>query len=292
MHTITSSGLDHVNQATWSSWRTVLTYSRLHGWTDPGEEAAIAAVAGRVRGQPLLDIGVGAGRTTELLRPLCGDYVAIDYTPSMVARCRARHPGVDVRHEDARDLGAFADGRFFWAVFSFNGIDSVALPDRGQVLREVHRVLQPGGLFVVSGHNRHGPNHGERPRLHVSFTWNPLKLGWRTLRALHSIGASLRNHRRLRAMNEAHEEWAVANCAAHDFGIVIVYLSLAEQLRQLQAAGFAIEQVFGNLDGQPIAPDADVHDVAWFHVIARKPASAPPAAVAVPADTRPAEPVV
>jgi SAM-dependent methyltransferase len=155
-------------------------------------------------------------------------------------------------------------------VVSYNGLDSVPYGDRSRVLREVHRVLAPGGWFVVSGHNRHGPHHGERPRLDLPFTWNPVKLGWRTLRSAASLGRSWRNHRRLQALGESHPEWAVANAAAHDFGIVIVYASLAEQRRQLEAAGFAVERVYDNLHGDPLDGQDDTTTPGWFHVVARK----------------------
>lgn len=265
-----NSSLDEINRNTWSLPSTVRVYERLEGWTDPGERAALEHVAQEMRGRPILDIGVGAGRTTPLLRAISSDYVGIDYTEEMVAACRARHPDARVEHMDARDLGRFRDGQFALVVFSFNGIDAVHVDDRDRVLREVHRVLQPGGVFIVSAHNRQGPGHGERPRLHLDFTWNPLKLGWRTLKLASSLPRAWRNSRRLRALNETHEDWSIMNCGAHDFGIVVVYTTLAEQKRQLRAAGFEVERVLGNDTGRPVADDADTSAIWWFHYIARK----------------------
>ena len=261
---------DAVNRGTWKRPDTVRIYQRLEGWTDPGEQAAVAYVAAQARGQPVLDIGVGAGRTTPLLRAVSQDYVGIDYTAEMVEACRARHPGARIEHMDARDLGRFEDDRFALAMFSFNGIDAVHVDDRHKVLREVHRVLRPGGVFIVSAHNRHGPGHGERPRLRLDFSWNPLKLGWRTLKLARSLPRSWRNARRLRALNETHEDWSIMNCGAHDFGIVVVYTTLAEQKRQLEAAGFVTELVLDNVAGRPVTDDADTSGIWWFHYIARK----------------------
>ncbi|RYY66719.1 MAG: class I SAM-dependent methyltransferase [Comamonadaceae bacterium] len=202
---------DAVNRGTWKLPATVRQYERLEGWTDPGERAAVEHVTAQVRGRPILDIGVGAGRTTPLLRAVSDDYLGIDYTEEMVKACRARHPGAHIEHMDARDLRRLDAGRFALAVFSFNGIDAVRVEERHQVLREVHRVLQPGGLFIVSAHNRHGPGHGERPRPHLAFSWNPLKLGWRTLKLAQSLPRSWRNSRRLRVLNETHEDWSIMN---------------------------------------------------------------------------------
>ncbi|HSH91299.1 MAG TPA: class I SAM-dependent methyltransferase [Ramlibacter sp.] len=264
--------LDAINRQTWKLPATVRVYERLEGWTDPGERAVLEHVAAEMRSRPILDMGVGAGRTTRVLREWTDDYVGIDYTEEMVEACRARFPDARILHMDARDLSEFEDNRFAMVFFSFNGIDAVDGNDRLKVLREVHRVLQPGGLFVFSAHNRNGPGHGEQPRLKFDFSWNPLKLGWRTLKLARSLPAALRNSRRYSALNETHDDWSIMNCAAHDFGIVIMYTTLAEQKRQLAATGLHTELVLDNVAGRPVSDDADTSGVFWFHYVARKPA--------------------
>jgi SAM-dependent methyltransferase len=264
---------DRINQATWQQPATVAAYQRLHGWSDPGEQAAVARVAPDISGQPILDIGVGAGRTTALLRPLASEYVGIDYTAPMVAACRQAYPDLRFEQMDARDLGRLPAGHFGLAMFSFNGIDSVPPVDRPRVLAEVHRVLRPGGLFILSAHNRHGPGTREKPRLRVPFSANPLRLGWRLAQQLRSLPRAVRNHQRFKDANEVHDDWAVLNAGAHDFGLVIVYTSLAEQRRQLAAGGFEVEAVFDNLRGSRVAGNEQLPDVGWFHYVARKPAA-------------------
>ena len=64
-----------------------------------------------------------------------------------------------------------------------------------------------------------------------------------------SLPRSWRNAQRLRALNETHDDWSIMNCGAHDFGIVVVYTTLAEQKRQLAAAGFDVELVLDNVAG-------------------------------------------
>jgi SAM-dependent methyltransferase len=266
-----SHPLDAINRRAWRLPATVRAYERLEGWTDPGEQAAIEHVAAEMRSRPILDIGVGAGRTIAILQAISQDYVGIDYTQEMVDACRARYPGTRVMHMDARDLGGFEDNRFAFVVFSFNGIDSVDPADRSKILTEVHRVLQPGGLFLFSAHNRHGGlGDGVKPRLHLRFSWNPLRLGWRTLQLARSLPRSWRNYRRHQLLNEIHEDWAIMNCPAHEFGIVIMYTTLSEQTRQLDAGGFKVELVLDCVRGQPVTGDTDTRDVSWFHYIARK----------------------
>jgi SAM-dependent methyltransferase len=263
--------VDTVNRGTWQQRSTVEQYRHLTGWTDPGEQAAIEWARSLFQGRPILDIGVGAGRTTALLRPLGSDYLGIDYTAEMVAACRATYPGVRFEHMDARNLQQLPAGHFGLVMFSFNGIDSVAPEDRSMILREVYRVLRPGGLFIVSSHNRNGPGARETPRLQVAFSANPLRLGWRVLRTLAALPRAIRNHLRLRAANEEHEEWALRNCGAHDFGLLVVYTTLAEQRRQLQQAGFEVEAVFDSQHGKPVMPGQDTSGIWWFHSVARRP---------------------
>ena len=57
----------------------------------------------------ILDLGVGAGRTTHFLQPTAQCYVGVDISPSMLDAARDRYPHVDFRVADASDLGQFAD---------------------------------------------------------------------------------------------------------------------------------------------------------------------------------------
>jgi ubiquinone/menaquinone biosynthesis C-methylase UbiE len=118
--------------------------------------AAEESIFGRfVRpGMDILDIGVGAGRTTPVLRALANRYVGVDVAPAMVTAAREQHPGVDFRVGDASDLSDFADESFDLLVFSFNGIDYLhPIKDRNRCLGECRRVLRPSGVFILSSHN-------------------------------------------------------------------------------------------------------------------------------------------
>jgi SAM-dependent methyltransferase len=263
--------MDQINRAAWRDPYSVQWYRRSQGWTDPGERAAIGAVAAAARDRPILDLGVGGGRTVPLLRAISRDYTAIDYTPELVEACRARYPDARVLHGDARDLSRFPEGSFELVVFSFNGIDSVSPDDRIAILREAHRVLCPGGAFLFSAHNREGPGQREGFSFGVNLTRNPLKLAARLVgRALHAP-RSLRNYRRYAKLGYEGAGYAIANASAHDHGIVVHYVTLDHQLRQLAEAGFRPRPlIFANVDGRPLSPGDDTRDVWWFHFVACK----------------------
>ncbi|HKP55771.1 MAG TPA: class I SAM-dependent methyltransferase [Polyangiales bacterium] len=263
---------ERVNRDTYASRRAVRMYQELSGYTDPGEQAALERVAGVCRDRPILDLGVGAGRTIPLLRQISRDYVAVDYTPALVDACRARYPGVDVRVGDARDLSAFPGESFALVVFSWNGIDSVDHRDRLTILREIQRVLAPDGICVFSAHNYDGPvNHPGRhelPDFHPSV--NPLKLARRSLEFLRQLAMGMRNHRRNRALELRTDDYRVANSGAHEYGLLIHHIRLDVQQRQLAQLGFEQVEVLSCVDGHELAVGEDSSAITWFHFIARK----------------------
>jgi len=104
-------------------------------------------------GGRVLDVGCGYGRTSRPLAEMGFRVTAIDIVPRMIAEARVVTPAVGFCVMSATDLG-FADGSFDCALFSFNGIDCIApRSKRLQTLRELHRVLRPGGVLVYSAHN-------------------------------------------------------------------------------------------------------------------------------------------
>jgi SAM-dependent methyltransferase len=263
---------DKVNLRTYSARRVVRQSRKATGWLDAGEEAAFRFVAEFAKDKAILDIGVGGGRTAPLMLWLSQDYCGIDYCPTMVDVARSRFQHLRFLHMDARSL-TFEDHSFDLVTFSYNGIDSVDLQGRMEILRSVHRVLRPNGYFVFSALNRQGTAHDDR--------WPDLRAFWtaglsmnRQARAVGHLLLGGANWVRLRPHAVRGEDVAVGNLSAHDFGLITLFTSVPAQVRQLTETGFQTEAIF-DPDGRSIPPDGHEATAApWCHFVARRPFSA------------------
>lgn len=261
--------IDAVNHETWTTPATLAWFAQHSGWTDEGERRALEAVADEIRGKRLLDIGVGGGRTVPILRALSDDYVGVDYLEPMVAACRERFPGVRVEWADARHLTQFDDGAFDFAMFSWNGIDAVDHDGRPDVLREVHRVLAPGGIFLFSTLNELGPAARQRPwRLDIGK--RDLRHPVNVARRIGSVPVDLVNHVRLRSHEVHGEGWSMRNLSAHHYGIIAHFTTYARQLDELRDTGFELIEARHDWNGDPVVPSDDITWDVYFQLLARK----------------------
>jgi SAM-dependent methyltransferase len=269
--------LDRLHRSTWARPDTVQELARHQGWIDPGEWTSLLRVVADVRGRAILDVGVGAGRTSTFLRLVSDDYVAIDYTPEMVELCRALHPGVDVRLGDARDLSMFEDNRFALVLFSFNGIDALGHADRARALAEFYRVLAPGGWLIFSTHNKDGPALREAP-------WRRADRQRPTVRRMARFVALLpanashyargyRNWWRNRPLLEEHDGWAMGRLSAHDWALVIHYTTLDGQVAALGEIGFTDVEMYERERGTLVTSGDDRRETRWWYVVARRPST-------------------
>ena len=108
-------------------------------------------------GTAVLDLGVGGGRTTPYLSAIASRYVGLDYSEVMIRACRNKFPALEFNVADASDLSQFPDASFDSVVFSYNGLDCLMpYENRFKCLRECHRILKPGGVYIFSSHNPRG----------------------------------------------------------------------------------------------------------------------------------------
>lgn len=227
----------------------------------PAERIIFDKLRPEIRGKKLLDIGVGAGRTTPALLEISDDYSAIDNSPGMVQATRERFGLESVWCCDARDLSRFADCTFDFALFSWNGIDYITYPERSQVLGEVARVLRPGGIFVFSSHNRSYRDIGKDPWRRNAVTLTPHLLK-ECLKALVYLPRRLRLKR-----HEIYDaDYAIVNDEECCYSLLTCYVTIPAQIRELGIAGFRDIEIY---DGEgALVTAADYSH--WLYYTARK----------------------
>jgi SAM-dependent methyltransferase len=98
----------------------------------------------------VLDLGCGPGQTTAFLRACGADVRGVDLSPELLRQARERHPEVTFQVGDMLALpiaDALAAGVVaFYAIVHFS-------PDQLQTaLRQMYRVLAPGGRLLISFH--------------------------------------------------------------------------------------------------------------------------------------------
>lgn len=249
------------NQAFWgqeSAPRFYAGRSRLY----PPEESILQRLAPQCRGRAILDLGVGAGRTTAALLALSPDYLGVDYSPAMVRHCRERFPGVAFALADVRGLGELRAGHYGLIMFSFNGLDYIGHEERLGVLRQLRTLLAHDGWLVFSSHNR---LHRVLPPWHPrNLTEGPLaRLPGRLWAFCQGIVTYQAN--RGRQHDAADHALRVDNC--FNYALLTYYISPRDQLAQLEACGFAPVQIY-DMHGAAVDVSTSPGD-SWLYYTAR-----------------------
>ena len=107
-----------------------------------------ASLAGLRPGQTALDLCTGTGKLAHELLPYVGQsgrVIGVDFSPAMLALARQREPNVQFRLGDVARLSE-ADASVDAVTIGF-GLRN--LVDRDAALREMVRVLRPGGRLVI-----------------------------------------------------------------------------------------------------------------------------------------------
>jgi ubiquinone/menaquinone biosynthesis C-methylase UbiE len=116
-----------------------------------GKTEVLARIMRQAQGQTpgrLLVVGCGSGEEAAILAQELGcEVIGVDLTSQFDPRAAAV---ADLRHGDATQL-AFADGEFDY-VYSFHALEHIK--DYRLALREMRRVLAPGGGFCIGTPNR------------------------------------------------------------------------------------------------------------------------------------------
>ncbi len=191
-------------------------------------------------GKDVLDIGVGAGRTTGYLAPLAHRYEGLDYSPVMVEYARKTMPDISVHQANFRDLSIFKDESFDFVFATNNVIDALAHEDRQLALREACRVLREGQILVLTSHNIRYKKAYSGPEL--EFHRNPVTFARNIVRYLRRLD----NHRRIGRLRVTHEEYALINDTGHDYACLHYYTARPTMEACLKGVGLRLLEVFGS----------------------------------------------
>jgi ubiquinone/menaquinone biosynthesis C-methylase UbiE len=126
---------------------------------DRREAARLIEVLALPSGSRILDVPCGQGRHAHLLAEAGFDVDGLDYSADLLAIARKRGTGKTLRYTrgDMRKLPAKWTGRFDAVVNLFTSFGFFVDPrDDQTVIREMARVLKPGGCLVWHGGSRDG----------------------------------------------------------------------------------------------------------------------------------------
>ena len=256
------------NKDVYGSEDIVKGYSRGQGLQKP-EETILNELRNKLPNMKMLDIGVGAGRTTKYFAPLTKRYVGVDYSEKMIEICQQKYQGspkkLSFEVADARALKSFESNYFDLVLFSFNGIDYMNHQDRLTALREISRVTKNGGYFCFSSHN-----------LNIAFkqctfrlSKNPVKLFMETRRL---ILMRLLNKKSWKALRKrvGIQKYMIFNDGAHNFRLKTYYVTPTEQIKQLTELNFSGIKIYGLLDGREIKNDSNLTGLmdGWVYYLA------------------------
>lgn len=179
-------GLPGINSRTlnYEIWRNWDWSAQGEEWT-PSPEWKTSLVAHLVTphmgtGHRILEIGPGAGRWTEYLQKTASQLVAVDISDRCIELCRERFaqcPNVEFHVNDGTQLPFLAD-QSVDRVWSFDVFVHINELEAAQYIREIARVLTPGGLGVI----HHGKTGGQAGGWRSNLTLEAFN------RLLHSAG--------------------------------------------------------------------------------------------------------
>lgn len=250
---------DTINQKTYAKAKVLDYYDELEELF-PTERVLFEKLSSKIKTGKILDIGVGGGRTTKYLLPISSDYTGVDYVQEFVERVKRKYPQGNFLVGDARNLREFADESFDLIIFPYNGIDAVSHEDRIKVQQEIYRVLAKGGVFMFSSHNRNY-EHFNKPYWLIDFRVNAA-----FAKNLLSYVFFLPRHLRMKRNEVFTEEYAVVNDCDHRYSLLIYYISIASQIKQLEETGFLNIEAY-NDKGASVKTDTESF---WIYYLAKK----------------------
>lgn len=188
---------------------------------------------------PVLDVGCGHGRHVGPLQRLPRLVTGVELDPESLAEARTKAP---VARADFFRLPFKA--RAFSAAYAwYNSLFTFEDDAIRALVKEIARVLQPGGLFLVHATNVEGPK--ARPEARYDA---PLPDGSHLLETVHFNAAKSRD--------EVTRQLTMPDGRVMAASFFIRYYALDEWAAVLAEAGLDVRWVCGDVEGRPLSKDS------------------------------------
>lgn len=246
---------DPINKETYLSPEVIKFYSEYVS-LQPPEKTIFELLAPSLPVAKMLDVGVGAGRTTEYFAPLVKSYAAFDFSAGMIDQCKikfsTRFPDARFEVGDAKDLHQFENEKFDFILFSFNGIDHMPIASRVQFLKKARALLAPGGHLCFSTHNIFSLR---RLTVGAVFKWRLNMLATMS-KVARRIKVRSMNAAELRSIETA--DYVFVNDGTHDFGLKLCFMRPSFQIQMLRECGWNHIRAFELGSGKEHATEKDI----------------------------------
>jgi SAM-dependent methyltransferase len=103
---------------------------------------------GGVQAQSVLDIGCGTGGNLPFLKTYGASVIGLDMSEEAIALARKKFPEADFRKGDVNDLCCLFPAESFDLITDFNVLYHTWVKSDLQSMRDIHRLLRPGGVFI------------------------------------------------------------------------------------------------------------------------------------------------
>ncbi len=233
----------------------------------PPEITILKYLKDRLSNMKMLDIGVGAGRTTPYFANLVKEYVGVDYAEEMVAVCKERFleysGNVAFKTCDVRSMKVFEKNTFDFILFSFNGLDYISHEDRRKALMEIQRVGKSGGYFCFSTHNT-GCIH-KLFEFKYQFSFHPRRtfrhiVRWFLLKLVYNKSIDIKKLK--------DSPFVMFKDGSRNFRLNVYYTSTLEQIKQLDDF-FKEIRVYSYRSGREIRDENELKSIddPWLYYL-------------------------